>query len=451
MNDASPLLAVSTRAPSISSTEAHAHGVTHTRLGNGLEVVMIRDHRAPVATHMVWYKNGAADDPVGKSGIAHFLEHLMFKGTRKYPAGTINALIADLGGEQNAFTSKDFTAYFQRIPAEHLAICMEYEADRMTGLVLADDAVESERQVVLEERLMRIDSHPAQVLGEALQIAVYTTHPYGKPVIGWQHEIRGLGRRDALDYYERFYTPENAVLVVAGDVEPTATIDLAERFYGTIKPRGAAPVRNRPSEPKPTTHRQVSLADPRVAQPQFQRLHLVPSYGNAEPGEAEAFDVLALLLGRGQTGVLYRRLVLRDGIASGVGASYHGTALQDGSFGLQAVPRPGVSLDQLDAAIEAVIRDCSLSGFDRVDIQRAKNRLVANALYARDSQMSLSQLYGCALCIGMTVETVQSWPERIAAVSSEDLLRALRRLDRATGVSGLLLRAVGERAPSIAA
>jgi zinc protease len=415
--------------------------VSHTRLDNGLGVVVIPDHRAPVVTHMVWYKNGAADDPVGKSGIAHFLEHLMFKGTHKHPAGAFSTLIADIGGQQNAFTAQDFTAYFQQIPAEHLAICMEYEADRMTNLVLADDVVESERKVVQEERMMRIDNHPAQVLGEAMQIAAYTSHPYGRPVIGWRHEIGGLGRADALDYYERFYTPENAILIVAGDVEPAAAVELADRFYGPIRPRGVVPVRNRPNGPPPTTHRQVTLADPKIAQAQFHRLHVVPSYGNAEPGEA--LDVLALLLGRSQTGVLYKRLVLKDAVASSVGASYLGTALQDARFGLHAVPRTGVSLEQLDAAIETVLGDCCKHGFDRVDVERAKTRLAADALYVQDSQMALSQRYGSALSIGMTIEAIQSWPQRIAAVSSEDLLRALRRLDQATGVSGLLCSARG--------
>jgi zinc protease len=433
------------------SATGSSNGIVHTGLENGLGVVIIPDRRAPVVTHMVWYRSGSDDDPVGKSGIAHFLEHLMFKGTQKHPAGSFSTLISDLGGQQNAFTSNDFTAYFQQIPAEHLATCMEYEADRMKNLVLTEEVVDAERRVVLEERLMRTESNLAQILGEAVQAALFTTHPYGKPIIGWQDEIRGLGRKDALEYYRRFYTPENALLIVAGDVEPAIAIDLANRFYGPIQRHGAPLLRQRPSEPKPTTQRQVSLADARVGQPQFHRMHLVPSYGSAEPGEAEALDVLALLLGRRGTGALYRQLVLKDGIASGVGAGYIGTARDQSRFALHAVPRAGVALEQLDAAIETVVQDCSGSGFDRADIERAKKRLTADALYARDSHASLSQWYGRAICIGMTVEQIQGWPERIASVTGEDLLRALQRLSRATSVSGLLLRSAAEGVPSVAA
>src|SRR5438552_8550554 len=225
------------------SGEADPHRVVHTGLANGLEVVIIPDHRAPVATHMVWYKHGSADDPVGKSGVAHFLEHLMFKGTRKYPMGAFSTLVAELGGQQNAFTSHDVTAYFQQIPREHLAICMEFEADRMKNIVITDEIVAPERSVVLEERAMRTESAPAQIIGEAVQAALFTTHPYGKPVIGWRTEIEKLDRADALAYYERFYTPENALAVIAGDVEPAMAIELANEIYGPVARRGAAPRR----------------------------------------------------------------------------------------------------------------------------------------------------------------------------------------------------------------
>jgi zinc protease len=433
------------------SVEADSNGMVHTRLENGLGVLVIPDHRSPVVTHMVWYKNGSADDPVGKSGIAHFLEHLMFKGTQKHPPGAFMTLIAELGGQQNAFTSNDFTAYFQQVPAEHLATCMEYEADRMKNLVLTEEVVGAERRVVLEERLMRTESNPGQILGEALQAACFTTHPYGKPIIGCRDEIRGLGREDALDYYRRFYTPENVLLIVAGDVEPVRAIDLARQFYGGLQRHDVPPVRVRPSEPAPTTQRQVSLADPKVGQPQFLRIHLVPSYGNAEPREAEALHVLSLLLGRAQTGELYRSLVLKDGIASGVGASYIGTARDQTRFVLHAFPKPGVALARLDVAIEAVIQHHRGAGFDPADIARAKKRLTANALYARDSHMSLSQLYGRAICIGLTVEAIQQWPDRIASVTGEDLLRALRRLDQTTCVSGRLLRSEAEAEAPVAA
>ena len=191
----------------MSSLSSSAAQVANFTLANGLEVVVIPDHRAPVVTHMVWYRNGAADDPPGKSGIAHFLEHLMFKGTESHPKGEFSEFVAEVGGQENAFTGNDFTAYFQQVAKQHLRACMEFEADRMTGLVLTDEIVAPERDVVLEERRMHCDTDPGAQLGEAVQATLFTHHPYGIPIIGWGHEIEGLGREDALAYYQRFYTP----------------------------------------------------------------------------------------------------------------------------------------------------------------------------------------------------------------------------------------------------
>ena len=422
--------------------------VTQHRLGNGMDVVIIPDHRAPVVTHMVWYRNGSADDPLGKSGIAHFLEHLMFKGTEKNPAGKFSELVSDLGGQENAFTSNDFTAYFQRIPKEHLSVCMDYEADRMKNLVLTDELVSPERNVVLEERRMRTDSDPSEILDEAMSAAVYSTHPYGKPVIGWEHEIESLDRSDAFNYYERFYTPENAILIVAGDVEPAATIALAEQVYGQVAPFGEAPQRRRPQEPRPTTHRHVTLADDKVEQPRFTRMHLVPSYRTAKPGQAEALEVLAYLLGGGQTSVLFKSLVMGDRIAVAAGAHYMGTALDETRFFIYAVPAPGVSLVTLDAAVDRIITRLGAVGVEEADIARAKTRLVAEAIYARDSQMQLANWYGASLTTGLSLADIEAWPERIEAVTAADVAAVLPLLERRRGVSGYLLEA---DAPAVAA
>lgn len=422
--------------------------IVQHRLGNGMDVVIIPDHRAPVVTHMVWYRNGSADDPLGKSGIAHFLEHLMFKGTQKNPAGKFSELVSDLGGQENAFTSNDFTAYFQRIPKEHLAVCMEYEADRMKNLVLTDEIVAPERNVVLEERRMRTDSDPSEILDEAMGSAVYSTHPYGKPVIGWEHEIESLDRSDAFQYYERFYTPENAILIVAGDVEPQKTIALADQIYGQVPPFGEAPQRRRPLEPRPTTHRQVTLTDDKVEQPRFQRMHLVPSYRTAKAGEAEALEVLAYLLGGGQTSVLFKSLVMGDRLAVGAGAHYMGTSLDETRFFVYAVPASGVSLERLDAAIDKILKRLASVGVDEADIVRAKTRLVAEAIYARDSQMQLANWYGASLTTGLSLADIQAWPERIEAVSAADVAAVLPLLERRRGVSGYLLEAEARGAES---
>ncbi len=415
--------------------------VSEAKLDNGLDILVIPDHRAPVVTHMVWYRNGSADDPAGKSGIAHFLEHLMFKGTAKNPQGKFSELIADLGGQENAFTSNDYTAYFQRVAKDHLSVCMDYEADRMTGLVLTDAIVAPERDVVLEERRMRTDSDPSDQLNEAVQAALFSHHPYGTPIIGWNHEIESLGRADALAYYNRFYTPENAILVVAGDVEPDAVVDLAGKIYGKIPARGEAPKRFRRQEPEPRAHRLVTLADEKVEQPAYQAVYLVPSYCTAKPGEAEALEVLAHLLGGGQTSLFFKSRVVDKRVAVSAGAHYAGTAVDDTRFYVYGMPAPGVSLEVLDGEFERVIAEVAEKGVSEEDLARAKTRLIADAIYAQDNQATLGRWYGSSLATGLGLSDVLHWPERIEAVTAQDVVKATRWLDKRRSVTGFLLPA----------
>jgi zinc protease len=318
--------------------------ISNYTLKNGLEVVVIPDHRTPVVTHMIWYRVGSADEDLGRSGLAHFLEHLMFKGTARNPKGKFSETLAVLGGQENAFTSQDYTAYFQRVAKEHLPSVMEFEADRMTGLVLTDDNVLPERDVVLEERRSRTDNDPGAQLAEAAQAALFVNHPYGKPIIGWEHEIRALNREQALEFYKRFYAPNNAILVVAGDVTGEQVKTLAEKFYGGIARRDDIKDRVRPIEPEPRAHRRVSLADARVQQPSLSRNYLAPSYRNGKPGEAEAMDILAHILGSGSNSRLNRALVMDKAIAVSAGAYYSGTAYDLARFGVYASPKPGTSL-----------------------------------------------------------------------------------------------------------
>ncbi len=419
---------------------ADAPDVAEFKLANGLQVVVIPDRRAPVVTHMVWYKNGSADDPPMKSGIAHFLEHLMFKGTHLHRQGEFSEMVSELGGNENAFTSNDYTAYYQRVAKQHLGVMMEYEADRMTNLVLTDEIVAPERDVVIEERRMRTDCDPGAQLGEAVTAALFTHHPYGKPIIGWMHEIEGLGRDDALAYYQRFYTPENAILIVAGDVEVDEVRDLAERTYGKIVARGAPPQRLRPREPEPRAARLVSLADDKVEQPSQQRLYLAPSYTTAAPGEAEALELLAHLLGGGQTSLLYRRLVVDSKLAVAAGAYYMGTALDQTRFYLYGVPAENVTLEALDRAICEVIAEVASKGVAEADIVRAKTRLIADAVYARDNQTSLAQWYGAALTTGGSMAAIRAWPDRIDAVTAPAIRDVcVKWLDAKRGVTGFLL------------
>ena len=413
--------------------------ITHASLDNGLKIVVIPDHRAPVVTHMVWYRNGSADDPIGKSGIAHFLEHLMFKGTKTHPQGQFSETVAELGGQENAFTSNDYTAYFQRASKEHLGTLMAFEADRMTGLVLSDEIVTPERDVVLEERRMRTDTDPSAQLGEAVQATLFSHHPYGKPIIGWKHEIESLDRHDALAYYARFYTPENAILVVAGDVAFEEVERLAKETYGRIPARGAPPQRSRPQEPPPHAHRLVTLSDPKVDQPSAQRVYLVPSYFTGRSASA-ALEVLSHLIGGGQTSLLYRDLVLDRKIAVAAGAYYMGTSLDDTRFYIWAIPSEGISLETLDAALDASIAAVSANLADADDLQRARTRLVADAVYAQDNQATLARWYGAALTTGLTTDDVAEWPSKIDAVTAEDVRHAAATyLVKRRSVTGFLL------------
>ena len=413
--------------------------VSHHSLENGLEVVIIPDHRSPVATHMIWYRNGSADDPVGQSGIAHFLEHLMFKGTETHPQGEFSDIVTELGGEENAFTSMDYTAYYQRVAKEHLGRMMELEADRMRGLVLADEVVLPERDVVMEERRMRTDTDPAAQLAESLAAALFAHHPYGTPIIGWMHEIEGLGREEALAYYRRFYTPENAILVVAGDVEVEEVLALARNTYGQIKASGSKPVRKRPQEPVLRGQKRITLSDNKVEQPSWQRSYLVPSLLTADKGVSEAIEVLMQILAGGQSGYLHRKLVVEQQKAVAVGGWYHSTTCDTTRALLYAVPAEGVSLEEIEKAVEQTLVDFAKEGLDEKSLARAKTRLVADAFYAQDSQTAMARMFGSALAVGAKVQDVLDWPSAIDAVTREDVMAALHWLDHSKSVSGYLL------------
>ncbi len=435
-------------AAALSDASAAGPEVTEFELKNGMKVMVIPDHRAPVVTHMVWYKVGSADEKPGKSGIAHFLEHLMFKGTDKNAPGLFSAEVARLGGQENAFTSYDYTAYYQRVAKEHLDKVMAFEADRMTGLKLSDEVVLPERDVVLEERRMRTDNDPAARLSEALQATTYVNHPYQHPIIGWEHEIKQLNREDALAFYRRYYAPNNAVLVVAGDVEPDAVKAMAEKTYGVVA-RADTPPRDRPQEPEPQAHRSVVLTDPRVAQPSVQRSYLVPSYRTGTGREAVALDLAAQILGGGQTGRLYRSLVVDKGLAAGAGAWYQGTSYDATRFGVSAAPRPGVTLDQLEAAMNDVVHDFAAEGPDELELARAKTRLTADAIYARDNQATLARIYGAAWATGMSVDEVNKWPDEVKAVTAEDVKAAVQRyLTLSRAVTGRLSPPAQPEAPA---
>jgi zinc protease len=411
-------------------------------LSNGLQVVVIPDHRTPVVTHMIWYKVGSADETPGKSGLAHFLEHLMFKGTSKHPVGEFSQTVLRIGGNENAFTSTDYTGYFQRVPREELGKMMEFEADRMTGLILKDENVLPERDVVLEEFNMRVANNPEARLSEQIMAALYLNHPYGRPVIGWHQEIEKLDREDALAFYKRFYAPNNAILVIAGDVDAGDVRPIAERTFGSIAAQPAIPARRiRPQEPEPAAPRTVTLSDPRVEQPSLRRSYLVPSAATAAAGESPALDVLAQLMGGGSNSYLYRRLVVERPLAVNASAAYQGTALDATQFTISVSPRSGVEFAQIEQMIDDVIADMGQNAARAEDLERVKTQLIAEAIYAQDNQATLARWYGGALTTGLSIEDIRSWPDRIRAVTAEQVREAAQKwFDKKRSVTGYLIK-----------
>jgi len=436
-------LALAVAIPAMPAPVRAASGpdIAHFSLANGLEVVVIPDHRTPVVTHMVWYRVGGADETAGKSGLAHFLEHLMFKGTEKNPQGLFSQTVATIGGQENAFTSSDYTGYFQRVPRERLRTVMEFEADRMTGLTLREDEVKPELQVVLEEQNMRVANNPGARLDEQMEAVLYLNHPYGRPVIGWRQELEKLTREDALAFYKRFYTPNNAILVVAGDVTAEEVKKLAEDIYGKVPRITEIGPRVRPQEPVHEAPRTVTLADPRVTQPSVSRYYLVPSSTTAKAGESEALSVLAHILGHGSNSRLYDVLVVDKDIAVNAGAGYSSTALDQTRFSVYAAPKPGTTLAQAEEAIDAVIADVIEKGVTDDELERSKNRLIADSVYAQDNQGTLARWYGAALTSGGTVEKVKTWPDRVRAVTADEVRAAARTwLDKRRSVTGYLIK-----------
>jgi zinc protease len=417
-------------------------------LKNGMQVVVIPDRRTPVVTQMIWYKVGSADETPGKSGLAHFLEHLMFKGTARHPAGEFSQTVLKIGGNENAFTSTDYTGYFQRVPREQLPKMMEFEADRMTGLILKDENVLPERDVVLEEFNMRVANNPDARLTEQMMAALYLNHPYGRPVIGWRQEIEKLDREDALAFYKRFYAPNNAILVIAGDVDEKDIRPMVEKYYGDIPSQPSIPEKRiRPQEPTPAAPRTVTLADPRVEQTSVRRYYLVPSSTTAATGESPALDVLAQLMGTGSNSYLYRALVIDRPLAVSAGAGYQGTSLDPTQFQISVSPRPGVEFAEVEKAIDGVIAELSTNPARAEDLERVKTQLIAEAVYAQDNQATMARWYGGALTSGLSIDDIRSWPERIRAVTAEQVRAAAAKwLDKKRSVTGYLIK---EPAPKL--
>jgi zinc protease len=420
-------------APVSAQAPAPAHAKTSEwkpetfDLSNGMKVVVLPDHRAPVITHMLWYRVGSADEVKGKSGLAHFLEHLMFKATDKIPAGEFSKIVARNGGQDNAATYYDYTNYYFRVAKDRLPQMMEMEADRMVNLRLDEGEVSSELKVVQEERRQNVDSDPGSILSEKVFAALYPGHPYSVPVIGRMPEVAKLARADAVDWYKRWYGPENAILVVAGDTTAAELKPLVEKIYGPIRRRGDLTTRKWP-EVKPLAKSvELSHSDIKVRQPEWGRYWLGVATGDPD---AEALQVGLEILGGGRTSRLYRELV-EKGVAVEV-MGYSSEMEAPGMISVGGSPMPGVSIDQLRKAVLAVADKFLAEGPTPQELDRAQRMILASEVFSRDSQMGMADWYGSMLTAGASLDYIESWDERIRAVTAEQVLAAMKK--RMTGV-----------------
>ncbi|WP_299921258.1 pitrilysin family protein [uncultured Pelagimonas sp.] len=423
----------------LADQDANQDQVTTYSLENGMDVVVIEDHRSSAVVHMLWYKAGSADEPRGSSGVAHFLEHLLFKATDKLESGEFSKIVAANGGSDNAFTSFDYTGYFQRVAADRLPLMMEMEADRMMNIRLTEENIATEREVIIEERNQRVENDPGSLFREQRRAALYLNHPYGTPIIGWRHEMEQLDREAALNFYTRFYAPNNTILIVAGDVEPEEVLELAKEHYGPLPANPELSDRVRPSEPRHLAARRLTFRDPRVAQPYVMRSYLAPERDSGAQEKAAALTILAELLAGGQTSVLTRKLQFETQKAVYSSAFYSGVSYDDSTFGLIIVPARGVSLEDGEAALDAAVAEFLKEGVDPEQLERIKFQLKAQSIYSRDDANGLARRYGAALTSGLTVQDVQDWPEILQAVTAEDVISAAQEVfDLKHSVTGYL-------------
>jgi zinc protease len=389
---------------------------------------------------MVWYRAGSADEPPGASGVAHFLEHLLFKGTQNMAPGELSATVARNGGSDNAFTSYDYTAYYQRVAADRLPLMMQMEADRMVNLQLSETDVATERDVIIEERNQRVENDPSSLFREQKNAALYLNHRYGVPVIGWRHEMVALDQAKARAFYDRYYAPNNAILIVAGDVRPQEVRELAQKYYGPLPANPDLPPRIRPQEPPQTAERRLVFRDARVAQPYVSRAYLAPERDSGAQETAAALTILAEILGGGTTSVMAEKLQFDSQTAVYTGAFYGGGSLDQTSFDLVVVPAPGVSLQQAEDAMDQVLAEFLKTGVDADQLARIKMQVKAAEIYDRDNVERLANRYGRALTQGLSIADVQAWPQVLQAVTADDVMAAAHRvLDRRQSVTGWLM------------
>lgn len=397
-----------------------------TTLANGMKLIVKEDRRAPSVVHMVWYRAGAMDEPSGVSGVAHVLEHMMFKGTKTLAPGEFNQRVAALGGRDNAFTSKDYTAYFQQVPPAHLGTVMALEADRMQNLVLGDEEFAREVEVVKEERRLRTDDQPRALVHEQLMATAFQAHPYRRPVIGWMTDLEAMQAEDARAWYRLWYAPNNAWLVVVGDVDHQEVFRQADRHYGAIAAR-ALPERRISAEPAQRGPRSAVVRAP-AELPYLAMAWQVPALRDpAADREAYALQVLAAVLD-GHDGARLNRHLVRDArLALSAGAGYDGSSRGPALFYLDGVPAPGHSMDELEAALRAELQRIRDTGVSAAELARVKTQAVASRVYKRDSLMGQAMEIGFLEAAGLSWRDEERLLEGLRTVTAEEVQAVARR------------------------
>ncbi len=418
---------------------ADASVIENFTLKNGLEVIVIPNHRVPAVSHTLWYKIGAADDPSGKSGLAHYHEHAMFLGTEKYKSGEYSNIISRNGGEQNAFTGHDATAYYINISKENLPLAMEMEADRMGRLTASDADMEKEKQVIIEERRMRVDNNPDALLAEQVNATLFRNHPYHLPVIGWQHEMNALTKQDVLDFHKKWYHPNNAILIVSGDVTAAEVKPLAEKYYGKL-PKADVPVRIWNDEPPQRAQRRITMHHSQVTQPELSRVYSTSSLGYGKKEEAIPLFILAQVLGGGKTSRLYRALVTQQKLASEVSVDYNGFARGPSEFSINLIPDQGVNPAKLEEAADKELEIFLKNGLTDEELSRAKILLKAETIFARDGLSGIANIMGWVRMIGLTTDYFTNWSKLVDNISAQEVLAAAKNtLKSEQSVTALLL------------
>ena len=423
----------------VTSGAADSETIESYTLSNGLEVVVIPNHRVAAVSQMVWYRIGAADDPLGKSGLAHFHEHNMFLGTKKHKAGEYSNIIARNGGQENAFTGYDATSYYINISKDKLPLAMELESDRMNDLMPTDADVKKEKQVIIEERRMRIENNPQALLAEQMNAALFRNHPYHWPVIGWMHEMEVLNEADVLAFHKRWYHPNNAVLIISGDVTLAEVKPLVQKYYGSL-PKVAVPARVWNSEPPQISPRHLVLHHKNVKQPSLHRIYMAASLGWGNKDTALPLFVLSNAMGEGKTCRLYQSLVVDQKLATDVDINYNGFTLGPSEFEIDMVPEQGIAAEVLEKALDKEIAKIVAEGFSDSDIARAKTQLKAETVYARDGLTAMARIMGWIRMVGLNVDYFTRWPNMIDAVTAEQVKSAAKdTLQANQSVTGFLL------------